>query len=812
MSRRIWTIAGFLGPAAGVEPPAVARRASLNPADQIAGEEKVRSDRARCHGSKAGWAKSLLPLWLLLLATGAWSPQLSGVEDPYTSEYEKSAPVDFHLQDKMKQAASVRQEQFRKRVSIRDAVGEDVPLAFAKPPAAVEKPSAVPPPNDSVEIARQGIYLMAATILVVILCARLLAPKFCQALVRKFTPRVEPAETAMNSAAAVRAEEEAFGAFLSSFQAGPVVSPIDITEPAAVPREPKDVARDFSAQIGQLLAAQRSLLQEFARVPDDAVRQRLLADLKREMLLFKGAVSSPDLLPAWQLTSALEGLLSQLSGKAGQVTRSTMRTVAGAVDLLSDLCQPGVRSDLPTNPPMRFLAVDDDVISRTAVSIALRRAFSPPELAENGVTALEMAARQGYDVIFLDVQMQGMDGFELCSKIHETSANKDTPVIFVTGMSDFDARANSVLNGGSDLMGKPFLTFEITVKALTFALARRLHSPTAEPVVEIGDANSQALLLSDQSAVDDPAVPSISSLPDAVESPQSPAINMDQSSAVMSVGIAEVASGTCEEGDNIEGGFLEQTAQHFAALRAAVQQIADATGENTRQEAVADLYFGLHALTPLIDPEARRPAVRVSTALEGLLKKQLQNPQNWTSSTLPTITNAVGLLQDLCAPGVAPDLAANPSIRILVVDDDLVSRRAMICALQMAFDKPQDVGNGEAALVRATEKTFDVIFLDVQMPGMDGFAACAKIRQTTANRATPVVFVTGQTDGNTRMQSAACGANDFIAKPFLTSEITVKALTFALRARLQQSNPANVPPLSSGLTEARSMLVQPNEV
>ena len=155
--------------------------------------------------------------------------------------------------------------------------------------------------------------------------------------------------------------------------------------------------------------------------------------------------------------------------------------MAGGVDLLEDLCKPGLKADLLTNPPLRLLTVDDDLISRKAVALALRKALNQPDLAENGELALALANKQSYDVIFLDVQMPGMDGFELCAKIHETAPNRTTPVVFVTCQSDFDARAQSILSGGSDLIGKPFLTFEITVKALTLALRGRLHCRT-QPV------------------------------------------------------------------------------------------------------------------------------------------------------------------------------------------------------------------------------------------------------------------------------------------------------------------------------------------
>jgi PleD family two-component response regulator len=78
-------------------------------------------------------------------------------------------------------------------------------------------------------------------------------------------------------------------------------------------------------------------------------------------------------------------------------------------------------------------------------------------------------------VIFLDVIMPGMDGFEVCAKIRDLVPNRATPVIFVTSLDDFEASAKVNRNGGNDLMGKPFLTSEIAVKALAFALRGRLQ-------------------------------------------------------------------------------------------------------------------------------------------------------------------------------------------------------------------------------------------------------------------------------------------------------------------------------------------------
>jgi PleD family two-component response regulator len=82
------------------------------------------------------------------------------------------------------------------------------------------------------------------------------------------------------------------------------------------------------------------------------------------------------------------------------------------------------------------------------------------------------------------------------------------------------------------------------------------------------------------------------------------------------------------------------------------------------------------------------------------------------------------------------------------------------------------------------------------MPEMNGFEFCTAIRSGGPNADTPVVFITSHKDVEVQAQAAACGGNDFIGKPFLPIEITVKALTFAWEGRLRRLS--STPPLEHG--------------
>ena len=401
------------------------------------------------------------------------------------------------------------------------------------------------------------------------------------------------------------------------------------------------------------------------------------------------------------------------------------------------------------------------MISRHALSHSLEKAFSQPDLAVDGETALAQATQQAYDVIFLDVQMPGMDGFEVCLKIRDTVPNHTTPVVFVTRLNDFDARCKSTLSGGNDLMAKPFLTFEVTVKALTLALGGRLQRRVQKPLPKFDQSQDRADSLV---TVTDGSHPVPTS----------------------TVVLRPPHSMPPPETDEITNAFLTRASKNLGSLQKLCQTILRTSDEETRQNMLADGFLRINSLISKTCSEVVHPAYKMSVTLEGLFRKMLQNPKYSTPSTLVTVATAVDLLNDLCVPGMKEDLAINPPIHMLVVDDDLVARRALVGALQTTFNRPESVENGEEALALALEKPFDVIFLDVVMPGMDGFEVCSKIRDTVPNRATPVVFVTGHRNFDARAQMSHNGGNDLLEKPFLTSEITVKALTFALRGRLQQ--------------------------
>lgn len=375
-----------------------------------------------------------------------------------------------------------------------------IPSAAVSTAAPEHEPATPAQPEVASPGMNPGNFATAVALLVAGLFAfRKLAPRLGEFMNGRFNPWVASAAAAAaaDASSKVLSEDRQFAAFIAALKAGPgappplpdrgASKPDLITIPVSEDAKPSlGLLKQFSvAAPGQLVLVRR-LFSEVSRSTEAGARQKLLTNLSQQAGILKGMAATPDLLPFWQLASALEGLLSQLANKASNVTPSGLRTAVAAVDLLEALSVPGLEPALLTDPPARLLVVDDDPIIRHAISFALKKSLHEPDVATDGKAALSMAEKQGYDVMFLDVEMPGINGFELCSKIHETGLNRTTPVVFVTNHSDFNARAKSALTGAQDLIGKPFLTFEITLKALTLVLRARVQKDQGRSGTAIG--------------------------------------------------------------------------------------------------------------------------------------------------------------------------------------------------------------------------------------------------------------------------------------------------------------------------------------
>lgn len=119
----------------------------------------------------------------------------------------------------------------------------------------------------------------------------------------------------------------------------------------------------------------------------------------------------------------------------------------------------------------------------------------------------------------------------------------------------------------------------------------------------------------------------------------------------------------------------------------------------------------------------------------------------------------------------------NSKYNILVVDDNVKNIQVLASLLS---DKNYDIEyalNGPDALQLVASEDFDLILLDIMMPGMDGFEVCKRIKKDVKNREIPIIFLTAKTDIESIQKAFKTGGVDYVSKPFNIDELLARVET-----------------------------------
>ncbi|PTT79753.1 hybrid sensor histidine kinase/response regulator, partial [Pelomonas sp. HMWF004] len=117
--------------------------------------------------------------------------------------------------------------------------------------------------------------------------------------------------------------------------------------------------------------------------------------------------------------------------------------------------------------------------------------------------------------------------------------------------------------------------------------------------------------------------------------------------------------------------------------------------------------------------------------------------------------------------------------RLLLVDDDAVNREVALAMLQAVIPNVDVAADGQAAIELAALHSYDLILMDMQMPGISGIEATRRIRQLPGSARTVIVALTANVFAEDRAACFAAGMNDFLAKPF-TADAFFETLLRAL--------------------------------
>jgi CheY-like chemotaxis protein len=439
-------------------------------------------------------------------------------------------------------------------------------------------------------------------------------------------------------------------------------------------------------------------------------------------------------------------------------------------------------SPAPINKKVLIIDADENIagIYRTQIEAAGYEV----EVALDGETGFHDLYKINPDVLLLDLLLPGdLSGSEILKKTRAQKKFEKTPILVFTNIYTRDVEEEAKHAGVLRLFNKAAATPRDVVEALN-----EIFLPST---AVLGGPSSPVSMRFDEKPAPAASIPAPASIPMPSGLPK-PAAERNPNDNAFQADIRE--------------SLLISVPEFVKTLRGLLQVLLRSQSDPAAQSVqLLELYTRVHSLTANAAIAGFHKVARLSGAVEAMLREFQAKPDGLNASTRRTLTQAMDLLAQLFTGAGAEGVAPPADEQILVVDDEIISRRVIGHSLEKAGLKSTAVSHPDEALKLLQERPFNLVFLDVEMPGMNGFELCKRLRAMPLHAKTPVIFVTALNGFESRAKSSLSGGDDFIGKPFSYIELAVKALIHVLRGPLtDRSGTASAAPpkLAEGLPPA----------
>ncbi|HSK09775.1 MAG TPA: response regulator transcription factor [Vicinamibacterales bacterium] len=147
--------------------------------------------------------------------------------------------------------------------------------------------------------------------------------------------------------------------------------------------------------------------------------------------------------------------------------------------------------------------------------------------------------------------------------------------------------------------------------------------------------------------------------------------------------------------------------------------------------------------------------------------------------------------------------------RVLVVEDDQRIRELVLMHAGLEGLEAVGVADGERAMTLARAEAFDLIVLDLMLPGIDGLTVCRAVRRETPNRDVPILMLTARDEESDKVLGLESGADDYLTKPFGIRELVARMRALLRRPRLPRPDPGVPADAASRSVEIAGLRIDP---
>ena len=235
--------------------------------------------------------------------------------------------------------------------------------------------------------------------------------------------------------------------------------------------------------------------------------------------------------------------------------------------------------------------------------------------------------------------------------------------------------------------------------------------------------------------------------------------------------------------------FFDAAPAELTQLQAVLLEVRRSNDPAAQKKKLLEIAGRLHALNYDYCRTELGQIWQLTATLEEMLRQLAGAKSGPAASALQTLSGALGLFKAVCDGRLTLPPDKEAPAKLLIMDHNSLSRSTLSAALKKAFNPPDLAPDVPATLAQIEKQTYDGIFLDLETPGLDAVELCAKIRASKLNAATPVVFITKQSDFEARAKTLVRDGQQLLGKPFLFTEATLAALAVVVRSRLERGMP-----------------------
>lgn len=392
----------------------------------------------------------------------------------------------------------------------------------------------------------------------------------------------------------------------------------------------------------------------------------------------------------------------------------------------------------------RILLVDDDAVIAHVYRTKLLEAGYAVDVAEDGIVALRLLNTNPPNLVVLDIMMPKFNGLEVLEFIRSRPDLSGVKVVVLSNFY-FDGNDRRIVQTKADCsLVKSSCTPVKLIETVAALLPGRERAVASAAVA---------------------AVPGNNPTPATVQ----PVL---------------AGSGHLAAPANARVDFLNNAPYTMANLQHLTEAFIRSEAGHAQATRLLELYRKVHFVTALAGQAGCTRISLLMNGFEALLLELHEKPEHINVSTLQTVASTQDFLAVLFAHAAQDSATSGFYARALVVDDEPISARAVSSALHRAGFNVVTLHESVVAFAKLRKESFDLILLDLEMPGFDGFELCERIRALPRYQQIPIICVTGRMDFLSQADTFPSGVNDVIVKPFLPIELALKAVTHWLRARL----------------------------